>query len=696
MILPHIPYSPKLTDSVSSDSVSNEQQNHASANQQGAYLVLQSAGRWSDVFRLSPPCEAVIGRASSNQIVVRSEQASRRHARIFWANSGWMIEDLGSRNGTFVAGSVVRDPRRLRSGDKIQIAGFAIFFTDRLGGGLGSSTGSDLGSHRGQDQATDQITMEIDADSITDRRRYSDYLRGCSQQRAVTGSLLKLAFALAQLNRLEDAVATVLDALESQLQLDTAGVYLGESVSLLEDAAPIASMGEIPLVGTRQSGVRSYRRPPETLIQNVANERGKALLARNVLGDKQLAAENSRGEIEVESIILAPICDHQDRVLGMIHLTTAGGIRPFDSEDLQWVVAAAEILAESLSRLADHDRLAKSLRRNRHRADVLQRQLSDKVRIVGKSDAIAEVTRKIALAAPTGATVLIRGESGVGKELVAAALHHTSDRSEGPLVCLNCAALSDSLLESELFGHEKGAFTGATERKRGKFEMADGGTLMLDEIGEMNSELQAKLLRVLEGHPFERVGGHEPIRVDVRVVAATNRDLQAMVGEGTFRQDLYYRLHVVEIFVPPLRARQHDCLLLATFFLDQFNRQMGRRVEGFTRSAQQKLLGYHWPGNIRELRNVVERAVVLNQKTVIDENDLVLSPAELGRPDTKGKPNQGDPLDLEISLAKLEQQHIERVLRYTDGNKSRASAILGIERSTLDRKRKKYAAEAND
>jgi len=434
----------------------------------------------------------------------------------------------------------------------------------------------------------------------------------------------------------------------------------------------------------------------------VANEGGKALLARNVLGDNQLASENSRGEIEVESIILAPICDHQDRVLGMIHLTTAGGIRPFDSDDLQWVVAAAEILAESLSRLADHDRLAKSLRQNRHRADVLQRQLSDKVRIIGKSDAIAEVTRKIGLAAPTAATVLIRGESGVGKELVAAALHHNSDRNEGPLICLNCAALSDSLLESELFGHEKGAFTGATERKRGKFEMADGGTLMLDEIGEMNSELQAKLLRVLEGHPFERVGGHQPIRVDVRVVAATNRDLQAMVGKGTFRQDLYYRLHVVEIYVPPLRARQHDGLLLAKFFLDQFNQQMGRRIEGFTRSAQQKLLNYHWPGNIRELRNVVERAVVLNQKTVIDENDLVLSPAELVGPERIDKlandkmANQDDAASIEISLAKLEQQHIERVLRYTDGNKSRASAILGIERSTLDRKRKKYAADDQD
>ncbi|TWT83839.1 Transcriptional regulatory protein ZraR [Planctomycetes bacterium CA13] len=708
----------------------------------GAYLVLQAAGRWSDVFRLSPPSEAFIGRASSNQIVIRSDQASRQHARIHWSPSGWMIEDLASRNGTYVNGSAIKHPRSLGNGDKIEVAGFAIHFTHKI---QSRPLASPATAGRDAAQATeDQITLdplttgqatgELDADAITDRRRHSDLLhsdllhsdllhsddgkgrpieqptgtpprtgppprtgspprqinhRGTGQSDLRTadllkGDLLNLAFTLARLDDLDSAISAVFDILVSHVSFDTAGIYVGDN----HDRQ--TAMTEIPLVATRQSGDRSYRRPPETLLEHLAQDGGNALLARNVLGDNQLATENSRGQIDVESIILAPIRDHRDRILGTIHLTTAGDIPAFCADDLQIVVAVAEILAESVSRLADHDRLARSLSKIRRRAEVLQQQLSDKVRIVGKSEAIHDVIEKISLAAPTHATVLVRGESGVGKELVAAAIHHTSGRKEGPLVCLNCAALSASLLESELFGHEKGAFTGATERKRGKFEMADGGTLMLDEIGEMDADLQAKLLRVLEGHPFERVGGHEPIRVDVRVVAATNRDLQAMVSEGKFRQDLYYRLHVVEIHVPPLRKRQQDCLLLADFFLKRFNLEMGRRIEGFTTAAQKRMLAYHWPGNIRELRNVVERAVVLNQKNTIDENDLALSPAEsaeAARMRTKDIP-------VEISLAELEQQHIERVLRHTNGNKSRAASILGIERSTLDRKLKKFAAEA--
>jgi Nif-specific regulatory protein len=371
----------------------------------------------------------------------------------------------------------------------------------------------------------------------------------------------------------------------------------------------------------------------------------------------------------------------------VIHLTTAIGGTPLGGEDLEFVVAASEILAESLGNLSDRLRLDRSLRQSQRQIKQLQQRLGDKVRILGSSQPIGDVIEQVALAAPTNATILIRGESGVGKELVASALHHASARKNGPLVCLNCAALSPTLLESELFGHEKGAFTGATERKQGKFEAADGGTLMLDEIGEMSAETQAKFLRVLEGHPFERVGGHQPIQVDVRVVAATNRDLQAMVREGTFRQDLYYRLHVVEIVVPPLRQRGKDCLHLAEHFLQQFNQEMGRKIEGFTEAARKRLLAYSWPGNIRELKNVIERAVVLNTSGQIDESDLALTPAlEAG----SAAAAAGDLV--EMTLAQLEQAHIERVLRHTGGNKSRAAAILGIERSTLDRKLKRFSA----
>jgi Nif-specific regulatory protein len=650
----------------------------------GAYLVLRTAGRWSDVFRLSPPGQAILGRASSNQIVIRSEQASRQHARISWNGKDWMIEDLGSRNGTYVNGQKLQGGTVLTDRDIIQIGGFGITFTHHIEGGIGeAATSAESG------QATDdQLTMEVDPASITDRRRRSTYLHEpAGTTRAGKGTsvasrrLLQLAFSLARCEQIPTAVDVVLDALAGQISFDTAGVYV------LKSAKSSVAVLEIPLVATRQSGSRSYRRPPDALMESVANEEGQAVLARNVIGDGTLATENSRGEIDVACVIMAPVRDHEGRLRGLVHITTSVSEPPLDVDDLEFVVAACEILAESLSNLSDRRRLSRSLRQSQRQIEELQQRLGDKVRIVGQSQPINDVVQQIGLAAPTNATVLIRGESGVGKELVAAALHHASARKDGPLVCLNCAALSPSLLESELFGHEKGAFTGATERKRGKFEAADGGTLMLDEIGEMSAETQAKFLRVLEGHPFERVGGHEPIQVDVRVVAATNRDLQAMVREGKFRQDLYYRLHVVEIVVPPLRQRAKDCLHLAEYFLQQFNQEMGRKIEGFTDAAKNRLLHYSWPGNIRELKNVIERAVVLNTKSQIDESDLALSPALENR-----SAEASSEIPAEMTLAELEREHIQRVLRHTGGNKSRAAAILGIERSTLDRKLKRFSA----
>jgi Nif-specific regulatory protein len=301
-----------------------------------------------------------------------------------------------------------------------------------------------------------------------------------------------------------------------------------------------------------------------------------------------------------------------------------------------------------------------------------------------------QVAREIARAAPSRATVLIRGESGVGKELVARAVHYSSPRRKGPFVCLNCAALSETLLESELFGHEKGAFTGATERKIGKFEAADKGTLMLDEIGEMNAKTQAKFLRVLEGHPFERVGGSEAIKVDVRAIAATNRDLEKDVAEGAFRRDLYFRLHVLEIVVPALRKRPEDIPELAEYFLQRFVVETGSKIKGFTPRAMEEMLRYRWPGNVRELKNVIERAVVLTRGQYIDHDDLVLSTLRTaGDTDpgmSLGPAGRSEP----ASLADMEREHILHTLTQTGWNKSRAAIILGIERSTLDRKIRRY------
>jgi Nif-specific regulatory protein len=284
--------------------------------------------------------------------------------------------------------------------------------------------------------------------------------------------------------------------------------------------------------------------------------------------------------------------------------------------------------------------------------------------------------------------VLIRGESGVGKELVARAVHFASPRKKGPFVCVNCAALSRSLLASELFGHEEGAFTGATQRKIGKFEAADGGTLMLDEIGEMSPATQAKFLRVLEGHPFERVGGTETIKVDVRVIAATNRDLERDVAEGRFRRDLYFRLRVLEILVPPLRKRPEDIQELAHYFLQRFNSETGRKLRGFTPQAMELMRQYRWPGNVRELKNVVERAVVLARGEFIEPDDLTLSKLSTAG-DTAEHPTPQQSFT-PASLADMEREHILATLAATNWNKSQTAALLGIERTTLDRKIRRY------
>ncbi|MCA9139536.1 MAG: sigma-54-dependent Fis family transcriptional regulator, partial [Planctomycetales bacterium] len=508
-------------------------------------------------------------------------------------------------------------------------------------------------------------------------------------------TLLQLAFDLAGVDSAGQAIELVLDRLATSIPFRSAGAFVVDNKLRSQgnkEGSITPSM--MVLVATRQSkdtalGASSYRRPADTAIASVIGPDGQAILARNVGGDRTLATENSQGVIDAVSMILTPVKDRDGQLLGMLHLLTTDKETVFAAQDLEFALAVAEILAESLRNLRVRGKLDRSLRRSRQQIKVLQEQIGGKVQIVGNSDAVRDIIEKISMAAPTGATVLVRGESGVGKELVASALHHASARSGGPLVCLNCAALSPSLLESELFGHEKGAFTGATERKQGKFEAADGGTLMLDEIGEMDAEIQAKFLRVLEGHPFERVGGQSAIKVDVRVVAATNRDLQSMVAEGKFRQDLFYRLHVVEIVVPPLRKRGNDILLLAEHFLAQFNEQMGRRITSISDDAKRMLLDYRWPGNIRELRNVIERAVVLNSGSTIEAEHLLLTPAMSAGSAESDSIASNSPV--EISLADLERSHIERVLRHTDGNKSRAASILGIERSTLDRKLKKFA-----
>lgn len=307
--------------------------------------------------------------------------------------------------------------------------------------------------------------------------------------------------------------------------------------------------------------------------------------------------------------------------------------------------------------------------------------------IIGKSPAMNKVFDVVKHVAPTKASVLITGESGVGKELIANALHNLSPRRDNPFIKVHCAALAETLLESELFGHEKGSFTGAIARKRGRFELAHSGTIFLDEIGEINQTVQIKILRVLQEKKFERVGGEETIEVDTRVITATNRDLEKEIAEGRFREDLFYRLNVVSIHVPPLRERKDDLPLMITAFIREFAEENGKKIEGVEPKARSALYAYDWPGNVRQLRNCIESAVVMTSGTVITLDDL---PPSI-------RPKDESPslhIPIGVSMAEAEKQIILQTLSAQGGNKTRTAEVLGIGRKTLHRKLDEYGIES--
>ncbi|HTP52799.1 MAG TPA: sigma-54 dependent transcriptional regulator [Anaeromyxobacteraceae bacterium] len=343
-------------------------------------------------------------------------------------------------------------------------------------------------------------------------------------------------------------------------------------------------------------------------------------------------------------------------------------VKPFDPEELS-ILMQKVVSQQSLVR--ENAVLRKALKKEHRFRD-----------LVSKSPAMQRVFELAQVAARSNSTILVLGESGSGKEVLARTIHAESPRSEGPFVAVSCAALTESLLESELFGHEKGAFTGAIARRKGKFEAAQGGTLFLDEVGDISPKLQLDLLRVLEERKFQRVGGNEPIEVDVRVVAATNRDLRKAVAEGSFREDLFYRLNVIPVTLPPLRERKEDIPILVDHFLDRLEAELKRRVQ-VSPEAMAALLAHDWPGNVRELRNVLERGAVVAQGDVIKPSDLGLAPSA-ARPASANAP--GEPPTLED----VERRHIAEVLQHTGGNVSQAARLLAIDRVTLYNKIKKF------
>jgi two-component system response regulator HydG len=337
----------------------------------------------------------------------------------------------------------------------------------------------------------------------------------------------------------------------------------------------------------------------------------------------------------------------------------------------------------TIERAMEHSRLKEE---NRHLRESLASQFNSQ-NLIGHSPAMTRLIETMVQVAPSEATVLITGESGTGKEMIAGAIHFNSLRKNGPFVKINCAAITETLLESELFGHEKGSFTGADKRKEGKFRQAEGGTLFLDEVSETSPAMQVKLLRVLQEREITRVGGDDVIKVDVRVIAATNKDLMREIEARRFREDLYYRLNVVTLNVPPLRERREDIPLIARHFLTLFAKKNHKSIKGFTPQAMDRLLKYNWPGNVRELMNAIERGVVLSRSEYLGEEEFVL--VFRAEPQEKEMPVQQIGA-AEPSLESVEKETILKALETASGNKSEAARRLGITRRTLHLKLKKY------
>ncbi|MGL4551256.1 MAG: sigma 54-interacting transcriptional regulator [Gemmataceae bacterium] len=648
-----------------------------------AYLVVRRDDGFGDVFPLVPGQSYTLGRAATNSIVLKDDLASRDHSEVAFGGGRWRVRDMGSLNGTRVNGLRITGERDLSANDEVHVGRTHLLFVEHM------DQLPDLPPPPPEEPEPDNGGM-----SIKKRLGQTRFLTpqppagapevspsGRSLSRDL-GILYRLALDMGTAGAYEEVCKLVVDALLEATPAEVGAILTlpARPAGRGKDTGVSKSLRGAELEVTAQKhrdpSIKTYQRVSEYVSNEVLASR-EAILAEDVSRDRLLRNRESLSDIGVKSLICAPVM-YADRVYGLIHLYCTDLHKPLDADDLEFTVAVSKQLGGAVANLTRQQSL-----KNENRE--LRGQLKVESELVGTSGPMKEIERQIALVAGTNATCLIRGESGAGKELVARAVHFSSPRRDGPFVCLNCAALTETLLESELFGHEKGSFTGATDKKIGKFEAANHGTIFLDEIGEMTVGTQAKLLRILEGHPYERVGGSTPIRVDVRVVSATNKPLEEAVREGSFRRDLFYRLQVVEIRIPPLRERKDDVRLLADHFLGRFVRETGRKIRGFTDSAYVKMSSYDWPGNVRELRNVVERAVALGGGPVIDTGDIWLSSLELAPPPVPVSA-EFDP----VSLEEVERRHIGRTLEHTEWNKSQAAKILGIERSTLDRKIASY------
>lgn len=646
------------------------------------YLILHKDSARLDVIELTPGARITVGRAPTNRIVLTDAKCSRLHAELFGRGQNWVIRDLESRNGVTVDNLRITGDHVLQLGETIGVGNHELTLTDVHPDRVMPSSG---GSYE-----------------IIERKTGTQFDTPGGVQKLAKGTqgatdLFRLARLMAAATSEADLCDTVLRGLMVRTSAAMGGVLL-----LPPGAAPRVSNLEVRASLSEQPTIQF-----STYLSELVLSDGQALLAQDLPGSEDLSVRDSIDSMQIESVICVPI-RHAGQIYGLVHLYSRDESHPMTRDELEYSLGVADQMGDHLHGLREKQNLAQGLDRVRTEVAELRDQLAVESELIGNSPALDRVRQIVSRVARTDATVLIRGESGVGKELVARAVHMNSERRDGPFICVNCAALTESLLESELFGHEKGAFTGAAGQRAGKFEQADGGTLFLDEVGEMSPEIQAKFLRVLEGQAFERVGGGKAIHTDVRVVTATNRDLEDAVRNGDFRRDLFFRLQVIEVTVPPLREHPEDVPAIAQHFVQKFSRQSHRRIRGLSTAAVKKLQAHDWPGNVRELRNVVERAVILAEDEVLGPEDLVLTRLKLDEPqpmrgpapqddtapvDTKVDPLQdlfGSFIQQELSLDEMDRLYIQAVLDDCDWNKSKAARLLQIERTTLDRRLKRY------
>jgi Nif-specific regulatory protein len=601
--------------------------------------------------------EVSIGRDPSNEISLLDSLVSRRHCVIRKESGTFRLQDLESRNSTFVSGVPVMD-RVLVPGDQIRVGNSILIFQGAESGSLPHSASLSLDATPAPGAATVVLRKE---DALYLRPPTREQLPNTPKTVRDLKVLLDFSRALNSVQGLAPLQERVLEAILAIAPADQAAILLTED----------GTTGFSSVQGKdRRLGENQPIHASQTILNRVLEER-LAVLTSDVQSDETYRDADSLLQRRVHSVLAVPL-EGQDKVLGVLYLEASSAGARFDSDLLQLVTTLGNITALAIENARHLERLGGENRR-------LHEELNIHHSMIGESKAMHEVYGFVSRVAGRDSTVLISGESGTGKELVARAVHMNSGRSDKPFVAINCAAITETLLESELFGHERGAFTGAVSQKKGKLEVAEGGTVFLDEIGELAVPMQAKLLRVLQEREFERVGGTRPIKLDVRLIAATNRDLKEASRNGAFRPDLYYRLNVVSLHMPALRERREDIPMLAAYFAAQYAEKVKRRVAGISPEARTCLMRYEWPGNVRELENAIERAVVLGSTELILPDDLPESILE----ETAAS---GEPVSaLHDGIREAKKVLIERAIEQANGNYTEAAKILGVHANHLFR-----------